>query len=272
MLKRFFCNEFNILILIVLNAITITLLYFPTFQGNDWLETADRCFTILFVIEAITKIVVFRPSGYFGSSWNWFDFVLVVLSLPSLLVGLIPLPDTSFWLLFRLLRLARLIRFFRFVPHVDQLLAGLGRALRASLLVMAVLAFMNFMLAMVTCHFFRDIAPELFGNPFLSAYSMFQIFTVEGWQEIPREIQNSIKANGLSTHWLSGDGIVNLSRIYFATIMLFGGIFGLSLANAIFVDEMTIDNNDELEAKMDVLAKRIEEIHELLDRRMRDEG
>ena len=31
---------------------------------------------------------------------------------------------------------------------------------------------------------FRDIDPEHFGNPIASAYSVFQVFTVEGWNEI----------------------------------------------------------------------------------------
>ena len=39
--------------------------------------------------------------------------------------------------------------------------------------------------------------------------------------------------------------------------VMVGGILGLSLANAVFVDEMTIDNTRELEEKVDVLLEEM---------------
>lgn len=264
MLKRFFSNEYNVLALIVVNAIIITLLYFPALENNVVLELLDRVITVLFVMEAIAKMKVLGLKGYFSFAWNRFDFLLVMLSLPSLLIGLVSVPDTSFWLLLRLFRLARLLRLFRFVPHIERLVAGLGRALKASFLVMAVLAFFNFLLAIITCHFFRNICPDLFGDPFRSMYSMFQIFTIEGWNEIPAQIQQNVQDESLATNFLSGASIVVISRIYFATTMLFGGIFGLSLANAVFVDEMTIDNTDHLERKVDRLSKQLDELKRLM--------
>ena len=38
----------------------------------------------------------------------------------------------------------------------------------------------------------------------------------------------------------------------------------MSLANAVFVDEMTMDNNDELEKKIDQLQVQIGELKEML--------
>jgi len=45
---------------------------------------------------------------------------------------------------------------------------------------------------------------------------------------------------------------------------LMGGIFGMSLANAVFVDEMTMDNNLELEQKIDRLQEQIQALTEML--------
>ena len=39
--------------------------------------------------------------------------------------------------------------------------------------------------------------------------------------------------------------------------MLVGGILGLSLANAVFVDEMTADNNDRLEQMVSDLREEL---------------
>ena len=47
-------------------------------------------------------------------------------------------------------------------------------------------------------------------------------------------------------------------------VVTLGGIFGMSLANAVFVDEMTSDNNNVLEEKLDSMEKQIQELKELL--------
>ena len=109
---------------------------------------------------------------------------------------------------------------------------------------------------MFTCHLYAGVAPEYFGNPLISSYTIFQLFTMEGWNEIP-----AIIATRSATPLLAG-----LTRFYFVVVVLFGGVFGLSLANAIFVDEMLIDNNDELEKKIDRLQREVEELTRLLRR------
>ena len=61
-----------------------------------------------------------------------------------------------------------------------------------------------------------------------------------------------------------GDIIIGFTKFFFVIIVLFGGIFGMSIANAIFVDEMTVDNNDKLEKKIDDLQQQIEEMKQLM--------
>jgi voltage-gated sodium channel len=52
------------------------------------------------------------------------------------------------------------------------------------------------------------------------------------------------------------------TRAFFVAAVLIGGILGLSLANAVFVDEMMMDNTEILEHKVNALA---EEVHRLRD-------
>jgi voltage-gated sodium channel len=44
--------------------------------------------------------------------------------------------------------------------------------------------------------------------------------------------------------------------------VLIGGILGLSLANAVFIDEMMMDNTDELERKVDILTEELRLLRE----------
>jgi voltage-gated sodium channel len=47
-------------------------------------------------------------------------------------------------------------------------------------------------------------------------------------------------------------------------VLILGGFISLSLANAIFVDEMASDNNDEIMKKMDLLMAENTEIKKVL--------
>lgn len=257
MLKRFFLSERNIMIAILINAAIIFVMYFPSWKHHVWLESADHLLVIFFLIEAIVKLRTLGTKAYFASAWNRFDFIIVMGSLPTLFVFLFPiLPDTSLLIVLRMFRLIRLIRFIQFVPHLNQVMEGLTRALQASVFVVLALVFLNFLLAIFTCHFYADMAPEFFGNPLVSAYSIFQLFTLEGWNEIV----------AIVTSRTENDWMIGFTRFYFVIVIMLGGIFGLSLANAVFVDEMTMDNNQDLEQKIDGLHEEIAELRRLIEK------
>ncbi|MEM8909879.1 MAG: ion transporter [Bacteroidota bacterium] len=252
---------------IVLNAIVIFLLYFPQIEQHypaffTNLDFIDHLFVLIFLVEAAVKIVVMGPKKYFADAWNVFDFFIVFISLPSLLhyLGMALVPNTSFLKILRLFRLIRIVRFLRFVPHLDMIISGLGRAVRASVFVIIALVFLNFMLALFTCHFYGDLVPEYFGDPLISSYYIFQMFTVEGWNEIPATIAQAVQEDELDNATM----IIAAARFYFILVVLIGGIFGMSLANAVFVDEMTMDNNQDLEKKIDALQDQIAELKEMI--------
>lgn len=260
MMTTFFSKEVNMMIAIVLNAIVIFLLGFPYLTQNLALIVIDDIFIFFFLIEAIVKIRSLGWSVYFGDHWNKFDFFVAIGSLPLLLshsysgIGLFGI-DSFFILLLRLFRLFRLVRFFWFVPNLKHLLSGLARAFKASIFVLIVLLFFNFILCILTTHLYGEIAPEYFRDPLQSFHTIFQLFTLEGWNEIPETISKDYPNQSFFFH---------MTRFYFAFIVLTGGIFGMSLANAIFVDEMTIDNNAVVENKLDNMERQIEELKALL--------
>ncbi len=258
MLKRLFFNERVILLAIILNAVVIFLLYFPELRYNRWLLMIDHLFIGFFIVEVIVKLSILKPKSYFGGAWNRFDFFVTIGSLPVFLEGLVTVSDAAALLvLLRLFRLIRLVRFLRFIPNIEQVVTGLGRALRASVFVLVALVFLNFLFAILTCHFYGDIVPEYFGDPLVSIYSIFQLFTLEGWYDIPAAIVEN------ETAPLSVLGI-GLTRLYFVVVVILGGIFGVSLANAVFIDEMMMDNTKDLEDKVDALTAEIRELRRSL--------
>jgi voltage-gated sodium channel len=81
------------------------------------------------------------------------------------------------------------------------------------------------------------------------------MFTIEGWYEIPDTV-----ADKYPDLWLS-----TILRIYAITTVLIGGILGMGLANAIFIDEMTSDNNERLEKKIDKLQQSVMALEKVIN-------
>lgn len=260
MFKRLFLSDKNMMIAIAINAFIITLMYFPSIHSNYdlnlTLANVDHLFIFFFLIEAMVKLSVYKPKKYFADSWNVFDFFIVVISLPSLItfMPIFEAHDLSVLKVLRLFRMIRLVRFIKFVPRMSMIMEGVVRALKASVFVMLVLIFLNFILALFTCHFFGEMEPDHFGNPAIASYTIFQLFTVEGWYEIPKLFEDDIQSSLMMA----------CIKFCFVIVVLMGGMFGMSLANAIFVDEMTMDNNRELEIKIDSLHKHIQELKNIL--------
>lgn len=258
MFLRALTDERVVVSAILLNTLALFFLSWSEVAGDHvgfWAALDHAC-VIFFVVEAAAKIARFGWRGYHADGWNRFDFYIVVASLPSLLTPLVGVGvfDVSGLLILRLGRLFRAFRLLRFVPNRAHLGAGILRALRASLAVLLAVLLANFILAMGAAMLFGSIAPEYFGNPLLACYSMFQVFTVEGWHDIP----NLLAARADS------DAIAALSRLYFVLAVFVGGILGLSLVNAVFVDQMMVDNNDELEQRIDRLTDEIRALRDEL--------
>lgn len=252
MINKIFLNDKFILGLILLNsAILLVGGYLPIENEKNILSIVDNLITILFIIELIFKFREYGFKGYFKSNWNKLDFILVLLSIPTLIMFLfnIDLIDFSFLLVFRIMRIFKAFRFFKFIPNVGQLVSGIQRALKASVFVFLGFIIYIFIIGILSYYLFQGSGSEYFSNPMISLYSTFKIFTVEGWYEIPEQIIGSYSK--LATFF---------TYLYFIFVVLTGGIFGMSLVNSIFVDSMVSDNNDGLEMKIDDLNSKVTEI------------
>lgn len=274
-LPRLLISERAVIAMIVINTVALAVMaHFGPHGGYDTVrhifEDAPVVFRVAwcidygcivyFLAEMLIKVREHGFRRYWGNGWNRFDFLVVIISIPVLLRPFVDLPDTGVILTLRLGRLFRLFRVMRFIPNREHLYTGIQRALRASVGVFLAILLLNIILALGATELFGEFDPEHFGNPLLSSYSLFQVFTVEGWYEIPATIAKAADASGAP--WM---GV--LARIYFLGSVTVGGLLGLALANAVFVDEMMVDNNDDLEKKVDDLTEEVRALRKLLEDR-----
>lgn len=247
--KRFFTNDNIMLVLVLINTGIIFVSGFVTCQGEALL-IMDSLFTLLFLFEAVVKIQVQGFRGYWSDGWNRFDFIIVLLALPSLVnvFGNV-FPGTNILLSLRTMRAFKSFRLLKFVPNIDSLLNGVKLAFKASFIVAIGLIVLLLVFSIITTFLFGNAAPQYFGNPALSVYSIFRLFTIEGWYEMPEAIAIN-----------SGTGMAVFAKIYFSILLFAGGIIGMSLVNSIFVDAMAADNNDEVLEKLSQLEKKIDKM------------
>lgn len=233
---------------ILINALALFLhgFYAEGTNGQKLWFAVDYACVVFFVVE-ITLRIAARRSAFFSSGGNWFDFLIVLASMPTLLAPLIGENLFSVVLLLRLGRLLRLFRLLTFIPDRENLALGLKRALRASVGVFLALILINVILAIGATSLFRETAPEYFGNPFISVNSLLRAFTVDGWYEIPNVLAARTESPLMAF----------FARLFFILTVLAGGILGLSLANAVFVDEMLLDNSQAIEKKLDALSEEL---------------
>lgn len=244
-------DERLVIFVITVNTLVIFLRAFPSLKelSDGPLFVIDYVCTSYFVLELFIKLRLYGLRAYMSSGWNRFDFSVIVLSLPMLLSPWVDLHDFSVFLVLRITRPLRSFRLLRFVPEGERLWSGIKRGLKATLGVALALLMYNFVLALAACYIFGQSAPEYFADPILSMYSMFKIFTVEGWFDIPDAI-----AEGSSA------GMGAFAKGYFVFAVTTGGLLGLSMANGVFIDEMAMDNNEELEENVRELKQELAEL------------
>ena len=250
LIRKIFLNEHIILCVILINAAII----FAQESGVDSLalSVADLVCTLIFIIEMVVKHIEYGFKGYWRDGWNRLDGVLVILSLPSLVAFFVPAGVVGNLSVLLVLRLLRVLRFFRIIhifPNFSTIARNFGKAMRDSYGVFAGFIVLILIVALVSCALFRDSAPEYFATPIDSIYAIFRICTGEGWNEIPDTIAEG--STVITARWV---------RLYFSVLLIICSIIGLSLVNAIFVDAMVSDNNDDLEKQVKELNDKIDKL------------
>jgi hypothetical protein len=99
-------------------------------DSHAWL-IVESIFTIVFVFEAVTKMIAFK-CGYFMVAWNVFDFILAVFGVWGCAVDLVSLDydkntatgnQSRILRMTRVLKVARLLRLFRLFKMMHILIA-----------------------------------------------------------------------------------------------------------------------------------------------------
>ena len=166
-----------ITILILLNAVILGLEtddYFASKFGSI-LNWADKFILILFSFELFLKFYVYRIK-FFHSGWNIFDLSIVIIAW---------LPTSGALTVLRALRILRILRLISVVPQLRRVVSAIGYSIPGMVSVVGVLGLIFYVASVLATKLFGihpdPFMQEWFGSIGASAYTLFQIMTLESW-------------------------------------------------------------------------------------------
>jgi voltage-gated sodium channel len=166
-----------ITVLILINAVTLGL---ETDQRivaryGSLLHAIDFAILLVFTVELLLKFYAYRLS-FFRSGWNIFDLLIVAIAW---------VPTSGSLAVLRTLRVLRVLRLLSVVPQMRRVISAIGHSIPGMLSVIGVLGILFYVSAVLTTKLFgQHPDPEMqlwFGSIGASAYTLFQVMTLESW-------------------------------------------------------------------------------------------
>lgn len=164
-------------ILILINAVTLGLETDADMikKYGSILHFIDRIILILFTVELVLKFYAYRLD-FFKSGWNVFDFLIVTIAW---------MPASGPLSVLRALRILRVLRLLSVVPQMRRVISALGHSIPGMASVVAVLCLLFYVSAVLATKLFGvhedPNMQEWFGTIGASAFTLFQIMTLESW-------------------------------------------------------------------------------------------
>jgi voltage-gated sodium channel len=230
-----------VITLIIVNAVILGVLTYREALPASLvvsLDAVDQTITYVFAVEILLKLIVYRLQ-FFRRGWNWFDFIVIGVSL---------IPGSQAFGVLRALRVLRILRLLHIVPMMRRITEALMKALPGMGAIFAVLALITYVAAVMATNMYgntdNEEVTELFGDLPRSAYSLFQVMTMDGWRF---EVVQKVIDDGNPYAWM------------FFLIFIFIASFAiLNLFIALIVDSLAAEQQAIIEEGLDEIEGELE--------------
>ncbi|MBV6632195.1 MAG: ion transporter [Alphaproteobacteria bacterium] len=176
--------ERGVIALIIINAIILGMETVPSVMADigATLLFIDHIILWMFVVELTVRLYVHR-SRFFRDPWSLFD---------TFVVGIAFIPDGGAFSVLRALRVLRVLRLISAIPSMRRVVAGLLAAIPGMTSIFGLMLIFFYVAAVMATNLFGESNPPLFGNLATSAFTLFQVMTLEGWSdEIVRPVMDN---------------------------------------------------------------------------------
>ena len=239
--------------LIILNAAILGL---ETSQDlkvslGETLHWMDHAILGVFMAEIIVLIAA-RGLSYFKDPWCVFDFIVVGIAL---------IPASGSLSVLRALRVLRVLRLINKVDSMRKVVGGLLSSLPGLGSVFGLILIVFYVASVIATNLFRNEFPDWFGDLGSSAYTLFQVMTLDGWsQDIARPVIE----------------VFPYAWVFFILFILIATFIIFNLFIAVIVDSITADKDkderekshaDKIEQEIKAVRQELSELRKLLEQR-----
>ncbi len=234
--------ETFIIVLIVINGIILGLETDAVVMDRmgTVLIVLDKVILGVFTIEVLARMLVYR-FRFFHDPWRIFDFLVVSISL---------IPVSGNLSILRALRILRVLRLISVMPSLKRVVGGLVAALPGMGSITCLLLLVFYVFSVMATKLFGGDFPDWFGSIGLSAYSLFQIMTLESWSMgIVRPVME----------------VFPMAWSFFVIFILCTSFTVLNLFIGIIVSAMQAEHEGDQHAELAELRIRQDEIAEKLN-------
>ena len=162
-----------IMAVILINAVTLGLETSGSAMeaAGTLLVAIDTACLAIFVLELALKLFA-QGWRFFRNLWNLFDTAVVAVAL---------VPSGGPLSVLRALRVLRLLRVISVAPRLRRVVEGVVQAVPGLASVFLLMGIIFYIGAVMATKLFGESFPQWFGTLGDSAYSLFQIMTLESW-------------------------------------------------------------------------------------------
>lgn len=229
--------------LILINAIILGLETYDSVTSNYGLilTALDSTILAIFVVEIALRITA-HGWQFFKDPWGIFDFTVVGIAL---------IPASGALAVLRSLRILRALRILTLVPSMRRVVGGLLGAIPGLGSVIMVMGLIFYIGSVIATKLFGERFPDWFGTLGESAYTLFQIMTLESWSMgIARPV-----IEAFPKAW-----------VFFVVFILIATFTMLNLFIAVIVNAIQAEHDREmLEAEQET-AQHVDDQHEVTRR------
>jgi len=231
---------------IIFNAILLGLETSATIMANakGLIRVLDSICLYIFIAEIGLKLYANRLA-FFRSGWNIFDF---------LIVGIAVIPGSQGFAVLRALRVLRVLRLISGTPSLRRVVEGFLTALPGMGSVFMLMSLIFYIGAVMATKLFGEAFPQWFGTLGGSAYSLFQIMTLESWSMgIVRPVMEQFEYA-----WAFFIPFIMVTT--FAVVNLLVGLIVNSMQDAHHeeANEATDTYRDEVLKRLEAIERRLE--------------
>ena len=208
--------------LIVINAVILGVETNHSMMESwgDELILLDHTILCIFIAE-IVLLMAARGLSFFKDAWSVFDFIVVGIAL---------VPASGSLSVLRALRVLRVLRLINKVESMRKVVGGLLSSLPGLGSVFGLIMIIFYVASVIATNLFHKDFPDWFGSLSTSAFTLFQIMTLESW------------ADGIARPVME---MFPYAWVFFVFFILIATFIVFNLFIAVIVDSITADKEKD---------------------------